>query len=83
MYLLQLEALSQALKDWKSIVYGKEVRVITDSALLKHALSYTGDDVEINKLLMKLGAFKLKVEVKPESFRALKLSKLLISEHHY
>ena len=33
------------MKDWKEVLYGQVVNVITDSTLLKASLSFNGDDV--------------------------------------
>ena len=64
-------------------MYGREVQVLTDSNLLKHVLNFNGDNLEVNRLLMKVKTFNVVVEVKPESFRALCFSKMLNEEISY
>ena len=58
-------------------MYGRDITVITDSSLLKHTLAFTGDDPTINRVLMKIRIFYIKVVIKPETFKALRFSKLL------
>ena len=54
--------------------------VLTDTVLLKECLSFSGDDVSINKLLMKIGFCHIEVQVKPETFRGLRLVWCLIGD---
>ena len=61
-------------------MYGRDIIVITDSSLLKHTLAFTGDDPTINRVLMKIRIFYIKVVIKPETFKALRFSKLLAGE---
>ena len=54
--------------------------VVTDDALLRHALHFNGDNLEVNRLLMKIAPCPIEVLVKPETYKALRFSKLLAGQ---